>query len=111
VCVVVVVLGDERSEHFVPSDGQRFGEKVDQVFAAGHEDDTKLTMIDAITKPLEVYVQGFAHLRSVLAIGEPDRTLVVAVDGRWRLRMAKVGEDVALFDGDASSGIELGRLF
>ncbi len=59
---------------------------------------------------MKAHVERFGHLQRDAAIGQTDGDFVVAKDGRRRLRVAHVVEDLSLVRRDARGGESAGVL-
>ena len=81
---------------------QRLGEEVGDVVFASHVHDAKLTLADAVLKPVKPHVDTFRQARGHGFVGEADGTLVVAIDKGGPLGIAEVVQDAAFGVGDAN---------
>jgi hypothetical protein len=91
---------------------QRLGEEVGNVAFPSHMHDAKLTLGDAVLKPVKPHVDAFRHARGHGFVGESYSTLVVAIDksGLLGVGVAEVVQDTAFRVGDAKETRVLGLL-
>jgi hypothetical protein len=82
---------------------QRLGEEVGDVALPSYVHNAKLTLADAVLKPVKLYVDTFRHAWGHGLVGESDGTLVVAIDKGGLLGVAEVVQDAALGVGDTNS--------
>jgi hypothetical protein len=82
---------------------QRLGEEVGDVAFSSYVHDAKLTLADAVLKPVKPHVDTFRHARDNGLVGETDGTLVVAIDKGGLLGVAEIVQDAAFCVGDANS--------
>ena len=85
---------------------QRLDEEVGDVVFASHVHDAKLTLADAVLKPVKPHVDTFRQARGHGFVGEADGTLVVAIDKGGPLGVAEVVQDAAFGVGDANRSEE-----
>ena len=81
---------------------QRLGEKIRDVAFPSHVHDAKLPLADAVLKPVKPHVDTFRQARGHCFVGEPNGTLVVAIDKGGSLGVAEVVQDAAFGIGDAN---------
>ncbi len=105
-----VVDGDERRQKLVANQRQRLGEIVRHVTDAGNMPHAKLSLPHTVLKPMPPHVAGFGEPGLDGFVGEPNRHLIVAMDGSGGLRVSKVMEDLALRNGDLGGGERAGVL-
>ena len=67
---------------------QRLGEVIGDVDVARHVHDAKLTLADAVLKPVEPHVDAFRHAGGHRLVGESDSTLVVTINESGLLGVA-----------------------
>jgi len=84
--------------------GVMFGEIISPIGDPGFPVDVELALVGAITKPIEAHVHGFRSLLFDHVIDNPAGSVVVSLQGRGRLGMAKVFQRCA--DGADGLGIE-----
>jgi hypothetical protein len=81
---------------------QRLGEEIGDVAFPSHVHDAKLTLADAVLKPVKPHVDTFRQARGHGFVGEADGTLVVAIDKGGLLGVAEVVQNAAFGVGDAN---------
>ena len=89
-------------------DGKRLGEIIAEVQQAADVSATELLLFHSVLDPVEPHVNRLGHFRRDCAIGNANRTLIVAKNCRRRLGMTHVDEDGSFVGGDAGSGEEAG---
>ncbi len=95
---------DEGDQYFVPTQGQRLGEKLSHVPNAGNVLHEEPELANPILQPVKLHVAGLGHLGLDGAVGEAHGNFIVAMDRRGRLRVSEVGENLAFLVGDLCGG-------
>ena len=76
--------------------GQRLGEKIRDVIKAANVLDPELKAANPILKPVKAHVAGLRHLRLDGLIGQAHSDFIITMNRCGRLRVAEVGEHLAL---------------
>ena len=68
--------------------------------------DDELALADAVADPVKTHVNGLGSLLFDLTVGKADGSLVINLDGGWRLEVTQFLESDA--DGTGSARVEIG---
>ncbi len=80
-------------------DREKFGEEIGDVVETADEEDTKVSLVDPVSDPMQAHVRCLRH-----PLG--DSHLVVTKQRGGGLGVAHVGQDFAFLGCDAGSGVQ-----
>ncbi len=87
-------------------DRERFGEEIGDVVLTANEEDTKLSLADPVSDPMQSHVRCLRHLLGDRVGSNADSHLVVTKQRGGGLGVAHVGQDFAFFCRDAGHGVQ-----
>jgi hypothetical protein len=87
-------------------DRERFGEEVGDVVETADEEDTKVSLADPVSDPMQSHVRCLRHPLGDRVGSNADSHLVVTKQRGGGLGVAHVGQDFAFLCRDASSGVQ-----
>ncbi len=87
-------------------DRERFGEEIGDVVETADEEDTKVSLADQVSDPMQSHVRCLRHPQGDRVGSNADSHLVVTKQRGGGLEVAHVGQDFAFLCRDAGSGVQ-----